>query len=59
MANAKQIILPIGLPSLQIAWLALPLPMTQGDYEFLISTLANCREALVEQPAVIEPRRSE
>jgi len=44
--------LPITLPSLNVATLSLPIPMTPGDYDYLKTALETLRAALVATPEV-------
>lgn len=42
-------LLPIGLPSLRIAWITLPpLPLTNGEYEQILNVLETCRQSLTK-----------
>lgn len=42
--------LPITLPSLEIAIIKVPVPMSSIDYENLMATLALWKDALVKEP---------
>jgi len=51
--------LPITLPSLSVATLSVPIPMTSGDYDYLKTALETLRAALVAtQPPEATPGRA-
>jgi hypothetical protein len=54
-----QITLPIGLPSLKIAWLILPQPMSEADYEVILRVLDYCKAELTKTPTAADVRQGE
>lgn len=51
--------LPITLPSLAVATIQVPLPMSETDFTFLANTLAALRAALTAPPPTPSPQPSE
>lgn len=47
MSTTKEILIPIGLPSLKVAWLQFPHPLTEAEYQQIVNVIGYCRDAMV------------